>query len=80
MNSRNIKLFKMCWVFFSLEQFSLKSITIYLMFRTSYSGFEALFSKKHVNGRNRNTENRVVSGLTLSGWQLVPAVKQQLCL
>lgn len=35
--------------FFSVEEFHLKSITIYLVFRTSYSGFEALFSKKRVN-------------------------------
>lgn len=35
--------------FFSVEEFGLKSITISLAFRTSYSGFEALFSKKHVD-------------------------------
>lgn len=53
--------------------FSLKSITICLVFRTSYSGFEILFSKEHVNGRNRNTENRVAVILAL---KLVACISQ----
>lgn len=49
--------------FLSVEEFCLKSRTVYQVFRTPYSGFQVLFS---VNGRTKMLKIQLLLALTLS--------------